>query len=76
MEKKEYFFVELKKQFEETDSNLITFDTKFETLETFDSLTRFSIIAFVNDQYNIQLPDDIFNEIKTPKNLYKLIFNE
>lgn len=76
MEKYENFMIELKLQFEETDSELLTLDTKFEDLETFDSLTKFSIIAFVNDYYNIQLEDDIFTDLKTPRQLAKIIFNE
>jgi acyl carrier protein len=76
MDKVQLFLLELRQQFEDSDSELLSIDTKFDDLETFDSLTRYSIIALVKDEYKIQLQDDIFKEIKTPRQLYKIIFNE
>ena len=40
------FLENLKIQFESTDSEKITLDTSFESLETFDSLTKYSILLF------------------------------
>jgi acyl carrier protein len=70
------FMKELKRQFEDSDSKILTPNTKFNKLNTFDSLTRYSIIAFVNDNYSIQLQDDIFEEVITPLHLFNKIHNE
>lgn len=65
------FLEEIRIQFEETDSLNIKMDTVFDTLDTWDSLTRFSIIESIKDNYNVEIKD--FDKITTPKDLFNYI---
>ena len=70
------FLENLKIQFESTDSEKITLDTSFESLETFDSLTKYSIIAFIKDDYNIELDVSQFSELSTPQILFNFLLEK
>ncbi|GAB3902936.1 acyl carrier protein [Mucilaginibacter boryungensis] len=70
---KDFFLNGLKEQFEEGDADSLTFDTEFESLDTWDSLTRFSIIAFINDDYQIIIGPDDFKKLKTPQEIFDYI---
>ena len=49
-------------QFDDTDEALITPDTKFKQLDEWSSLTALSIIAMVDDEYDVILKgNDIIN---------------
>lgn len=49
-------------QFDETDEALFTADTKFKLLDEWSSLTALSIIAMVDDEYNVIIKgNDIIN---------------
>jgi len=65
------FLENLKLQFEEEEMSNILFDTKFKDIDTWDSLTKFSIIAFVEDDYNVKITD--FSKIETVSQLYEFI---
>ncbi|UFH46680.1 hypothetical protein LNP27_01215 [Flavobacterium galactosidilyticum] len=71
--KKDDFLSGLKIQFEEIDALKLTMETKFKDLDTWDSLTRFSIIAFIEDDYKINLENSVLNTIETPTALFKYI---
>ncbi|HLD53091.1 MAG TPA: acyl carrier protein [Sediminibacterium sp.] len=70
------FLENLKIQFESTDSEKITLDTSFESLETFDSLTKYSIIAFIKDDYNVELDVSQFSELTTPQILFNFLLEK
>ncbi len=70
---KETFLKGLKSQFEASDEDKITFDVLFETLETWDSLTKFSITAFLEDDYDIVVTPEEFKEFKTPNDIILFI---
>lgn len=70
------FLLELKQQFETTDSEKLTVDTNLSTLETFDSLTRYSIIALVNDEYKVEIQAKQFLTLSTPKKIYDYILEQ
>ena len=65
------FLENLKLQFEEEEMSNILFDTKFKDIDTWDSLTKFSIIAFVEDDYNVKITD--FSKIETVSQLYEFV---
>ena len=67
------FLENLKLQFEEEEMSNLLFDTKFKDLDTWDSLTKFSIIAFVADDYNVKITD--FSKIETVSQLYEFILS-
>jgi acyl carrier protein len=71
-----HFLLELQQQFETSDSEKLTVDTNLSTLETFDSLTRYSIIALVNDEYKVEIQAKQFLTLSTPKKIYDYILEQ
>ncbi|OHT44637.1 acyl carrier protein [Flavobacterium tructae] len=71
--KEDIFLSGLKVQFEEIDSAKLTMETRFEDLDTWDSLTKFSIIAFVEDDYGIKLKIEDLNKLESPIALFEFI---
>lgn len=72
---KESFLEGLKNQFESSEAENVKLDIKFTQLATWDSLTRFSIIAFVEDDYNIEITAEQLTSFETPNDLYAYIEN-
>lgn len=64
-------------QFDDTDEALFTADTKFKDLDEWSSLTALSIIAMVDDEYDVIIKgnditsadtiQDLFNTVKGKK---------
>ena len=60
-------------QFDDTDEALFTADTRFKELDEWSSLTALSIIAMVDDEYNVIIKgsditgsdtiQDLFNQV-------------
>lgn len=67
-------FVELfAEQFDDTDANEITATTAFHDLDEWSSLTGLSVIAMVDEEFDIALKgDDVKNSI-TVEDLYNKI---
>ena len=62
-------------QFDDTDEALITPDTKFKQLDEWSSLTALSIIAMVDDEYDVILEgNDIINS-ETIQELFDIVCN-
>ncbi|MBQ6078711.1 MAG: acyl carrier protein [Muribaculaceae bacterium] len=60
-------------QFDETDEALFTADTNFKQLDEWSSLTALSIIAMVDDEYNVIIKgSDIINS-ETISDLYDVV---
>ena len=69
------FITEIKVHFEDADAAILTPDTNFKKLESWDSLTKYSIIAFLQDEYNYQFPIENFDIYMTPRAIYDLLNN-
>lgn len=52
------------------DSSLITSDTVFRELDEWDSLTYLSVIAFLDEEFNVQIENAEFKELTTIQDLY------
>ena len=62
-------------QFDDTDEALITPDTEFKQLDEWSSLTALSIIAMVDDEYDVILKgNDIINS-ETIQELFDIVCN-
>ena len=62
-------------QLDDTDEALITTDTKFKQLDEWSSLTALSIIAMVDDEYDVILKgNDIINS-ETIQELFDIVCN-
>lgn len=60
-------------QFDETDEALFTADTNFKQLDEWSSLTALSIIAMVDDEYNVIIKgSDIINS-DTIRDLFEVV---
>lgn len=76
MELKE-FIENFANQFDETDASLFTAETKFHDLEEWSSLIALSLIAMVDEEYDVTLKgddiksavtvEDLFNTVKSKK---------
>lgn len=73
---KEEFLDQIKIQFEEDDAKSLKLSSSFTSLETFDSLTKYSIIAFLNDEYNVSFTIEDFDQNKTPLDIYNNFINK
>ena len=73
---KEEFLNQIKIHFEENDSKLIHLDTNLASLETFDSLTKYSIIAYLFDEFKITFTTEDFKTNKTPLDIYSNFINK
>lgn len=60
-------------QFEDTDPKTITASTKFRDIEEWSSLTALSIIAMVDDEYDIQLKGDDIRNATTVEDLFNVL---
>lgn len=69
----EKFIANFAAQFEDTDSTVFNPDTKFRDLEEWDSLIVLSIIAMVDEEYNVSLKGDDIRNSQTIKELYEII---
>ncbi|MEA4808151.1 acyl carrier protein [Macellibacteroides fermentans] len=57
-------------QFDDTDVSVFTSETKFKELEEWSSLTALSIIAMVDEEYNIKIKGDEIRESITINDLF------
>lgn len=72
MEIKE-FIENFANQFDETDSAEITATTAFKELDEWSSLTALSVIAMVDEEYDIALKGNDINDAKTVEDLFNIV---
>ena len=68
------FLEGLKLQFEEDDAMKLLPETVLSNLDTWDSLTKFSIIAFLEDDHQYKFDEKDFVKYNTPWKLFNLIY--
>ena len=71
------FISKVAEQYEETDASQITASTKFQELEEYSSLVALSIIAMIDEEYDVTIKgndlrsavtvEDLFNVVKSKK---------
>lgn len=67
------FIANFADQFDETDASVFTPDTKFRELEEWSSLIALSVIAMIDEEYNVALKgDDIRNSV-TVEDLFNAV---
>ena len=72
MEIKE-FFQNFAEQFDETDINEFTPETVFHELEEYSSLIALSIIAMINEEYDVTLKGDDMSSAVTIEDLFNIV---
>ena len=60
-------------QFEETEENLFTPETKFRELDEWSSLIALSVMAMIDEEYGISLKADEMRQTKTIQELFDLV---
>lgn len=72
MEIKE-FIENFANQFDETDPAEITATTAFKELDEWSSLTALSVIAMVDEEYDIALKGNDINDANTVEDLFNIV---
>jgi len=67
------FVTNFANQFEETDFSVFTKDTVFKELDEWSSLMALSIIAMVDEEYEVTLKGDDIRSANTIEDLYNII---
>lgn len=60
-------------QFEDTDASAIKAETKFRELDEWSSLLALSVIAMVDEEYDVQLKGDDIRKADTIEDLYNIV---
>ena len=60
-------------QFDETDASVFTAETKFRELDEWSSLLALSIIAMIDEVYDVQLKGEEMRAAKTVQELFDLV---
>lgn len=60
-------------QFDETDANVFTADTQFRDIEEWSSLVGLSIIAMVDEEYDVTLKGDMLRKCNTVGELFEMV---
>lgn len=67
------FIKHFAEQFDETDENVFTPDTNFRELDEWSSLISLSIIAMVDEEYNVEINGEDFRQATTISDLYEVV---
>lgn len=63
-------------QFDDTDESVFTAETEFKTLDEWSSMTALSIIAMVDEEYDVQIKGDDIRSAKTINNLFNVVVSK
>lgn len=74
MEIKE-FIEDFADQFEDTDASVFTPETKFRELDEWSSLSALSILAMIDEEYDVQVKADEMRKTNTIQELFDLVKN-
>lgn len=72
MEIKE-FIQNFAEQFEDTDASVFTSETVFHDLDEWSSLIGLSIIAMIDDEYDVTIKGDELRAAKTVADVFELV---
>jgi acyl carrier protein len=67
------FIGKFAKQFDETDPGEFKADTEFKALEEWSSMFALSIIAMIDDEYDITIKGDDIKSSETIEDLFKVV---
>lgn len=67
------FIANFAEQFDETDVNEFKPETVFHDLEEYSSLVALSIIAMINEEYDVTLKGDDMSAAVTIKDLFNIV---
>lgn len=60
-------------QFDELDANVLTPETEFKQLDDWNSLVALSVIAMIDEEYDVTIKGDDIRNAKTIEDLYNIV---
>jgi len=66
-------FLELFKEVFEMEDEEVKFEDNFRDLETWDSITHLSLIAMLDDEYNMQIEENDLKKLITVEDLFNKV---
>jgi acyl carrier protein len=72
MELKE-FIANFANQFDETDASEFTAETKFKELDEWSSLSSLTILAMIDEEYNVVITNDDLRACTTVEDVYNFV---
>ena len=66
-------FIEALQEALEMEDQQINFEDNFRDYDTWDSLSRLSLIAVLDDEFEVQIEDAQFEKLITVKDLYDAV---
>jgi len=69
----EKFVANFAAQFDETDASIFTAETKFRDVEEWSSILALSLIAMVDEEYDVKLKGDDIRNSQTVNDLYEIV---
>lgn len=67
------FITNFAAQFDDTEESVFTAETKFRELNEWSSLLALSIIAMIDEEYDVQLKGEEMRAAKTIQDLFDLV---
>ena len=67
------FILKFSEQFDDTDASQFAADTKFKTLEEWSSFNALSIIAMVDEEYEIEFTGEDIRNSETIQDLFDIV---
>lgn len=67
------FIANFAEQFDDTDASVFTAETKFKELEEWSSLIALTVIAMVDEEYDVTLKGDDIRAAQTIEDLYNIV---
>ena len=67
------FIEKFAEQFEETEQNVLTAEVHFKELDEWSSLIALSVIAMIDDEYDVQIKGDDVRNASTIKELFEIV---
>lgn len=67
------FIANFAEQFDDTDSSEITAGTEFKNLDEWSSLIALSVIAMVDEEYDVAIKGDDIRSANTVENLFNIV---
>ena len=60
-------------QFDDTETRVFTPETEFKELEEWSSLTALSVIAMIDEEYDVKIKGDDVRNSQTINDLYEIV---
>lgn len=67
------FVLKFAEQFEETDNSTFTADTEFKKLDEWSSLMALSIIAMIDEEYEVGIKGEDIRSSSTVNDLFEIV---